>query len=610
MNRRFSSSRRAAPMWRVLLAAAPLALSGLPATQAFAQQPPAAPVPAATPAATPSPDAAPPPNSALDDRLFYQLLVGEIALTQGDLGTAYTWLIDAARRTRDDALFRRSIDIAIQARNGEQALQAARAWRLARPENLEPLRLQVQLLMGTGRAAEVSDPLRSLLEQTPLAERPGLIAALPRFLQRSGDAAATARLMDEVLKPHREQPETAVASRVAQGRAWLEAKDSARALALAREAHALEAAAPGPALLALELMNQRPEAEALVQAHLAAPGAEPALRLAYARVLTGSQRFADAISQLEAAVKAQPQEAGPYLTLGALHLELKHAAEGQAALERFVELVTPPPGQPAAGDDGQPDDRLVQAWLMLAQAAEMRGDFKAAESWLSRIADPDRALEVQTRRATILAREGRVREARALLRALPERNAEEARAKLSAEAGMLREVKRWKDAYEVLGQAVQRFADDTELLYEQAMMAEKLDRDAEMERLLRRVIALKPDNAHAHNALGYSLADRGQRLPEARTLIARALELAPGDPFITDSLGWVEFRLGNRAEALRLLRQAYAARPDTEIGAHLGEVLWAEGQRDEARRIWRESKGRDAANEVLRETLARLRVEL
>jgi Flp pilus assembly protein TadD len=158
--------------------------------------------------------------------------------------------------------------------------------------------------------------------------------------------------------------------------------------------------------------------------------------------------------------------------------------------------------------------------------------------------------------------------------------------------------------------ASQRFPDDTDLLYEQAMVAEKLDRLVEMERLLRRVIALKPDIAHAHNALGYSLADRGIRLPEARALIQRALELSPGDPFITDSLGWVEFRLGNQDEALRLLRQAYAARPDTEIAAHLGEVLWALGQRDEARRIWQESAGRDAANDVLRETLARLKVGL
>lgn len=602
MNRRNPPTRPAAPVVRSLVAAAALAW-GTPAV--LAQRPATPPAPPAATAPAP-----PPQNSLLDDRLFYQLLVGEIAFTQGDLGTAYAWIVDAARRTRDDGLFRRSVDIAIQARNADQALAAARAWRLARPENPEPLSLQVQLLMGTGRAAEVTEPLRSLLEQTPAADRAALIASLPRFLQRANDAPLVARLLDDVLKPHRDRPQTAVAARVAQGRAWMEAKDPDRALALAREAQGLEAGAPGPALLALELMRQRPDAESLVRTHLAGPGAEPAVRLAYAHVLTSALRYGDAVAQLELATQAQPLEPGPYLTLGALHLELKHPAEGEAALRRFVELAGAPAAAGAADAAGEPDDRLEQAWLMLAQAAEMRGDFKAAEGWLARIADPDRTLEVQTRRATMLAREGRVREARALIRALPERGADDARAKLQAEAEVLREVKRWQEAHEVLTQALQRFGDDTGLLYQKAMIAERLDRMAEMETLLRRVIALKPDDAHAHNALGYSLADRGQRLPEARQLIERALQLAPGDPFITDSLGWVEFRLGNKDAALRLLRQAYASRPDTEIGAHLGEVLWSLGQRDEARRIWRESKGRDAANEVLRETLARLRVDL
>jgi Flp pilus assembly protein TadD len=197
-----------------------------------------------------------------------------------------------------------------------------------------------------------------------------------------------------------------------------------------------------------------------------------------------------------------------------------------------------------------------------------------------------------------------------MVRAVPERNAQDARAKLLAETQVLREVQRWSDAYDVLEAGQQRFADDTDLLYEQAMLAEKMDRLDDMERLLRRVMAIKPDHHHAYNALGYSLADRNVRLEEARTLIARALELAPGDPFITDSMGWVEFRLGNRSEALRLLRQAYAVRPDTEIAAHLGEVLWVSGERDEARRVWRDAKRRDADNEVLRETLARLRVDL
>jgi Flp pilus assembly protein TadD len=217
---------------------------------------------------------------------------------------------------------------------------------------------------------------------------------------------------------------------------------------------------------------------------------------------------------------------------------------------------------------------------------------------------------VQTRRAVLLARRGDVDGARNLVRAVPERTVQDARAKVLAETQVLREVRRWADAYAVLDAAAARFPDDTDLLYEQAMMAEKMDRLVDMERLLRRVIEVRPDHHHAYNALGYSLADRNLRLDEARALIVRALELAPGDPFITDSLAWVEYRAGNLDEALRLLRLAYASRPDTEIAAHLGEVLWMKGERDEARRIWRDAQRRDADNEVLRETLSRLRVDL
>jgi tetratricopeptide (TPR) repeat protein len=582
----------------------------------------------AAPAAESTP--APVQNSAMDDRLFYQLLIGEMALGAGDAGSAYELMLDAARRTRDDGLFRRAADIALRARAGDQALAASRAWRLAKPDSAEAARLQLQILLLMNRPEAVAEPLRALLTLTPAAERPGLISVLPRFLQRAGDARAVARLTEDALKPYRDAEATRVPVRIALGRAWLEAGEPARALELAREAQGLEPASPGPALLGMELMRGQPAAEALVLDYLKQPQAEPALRLAYVRVLTGAQRYPDAVAQLQTLTRQQPDVAQPYLSLGALQLELKNVNEGEAALRRYVELAQPLAARQAAtaaneplmargGDDDGPDDDepaagpaqgLVQAWLMLAQSAEQRRDFAAAEAFLAKIDDPRSALDVQTRRASILARQGKIAQAREIIRGSPERSADDARAKLMAEAGVLRDVKRWADAYEVLGSASQRFNTDPDILYEQAMMAEKLNRLPDMERLLRRVIELKPDNAHAYNALGYSLAERKLRLPEARQLIQRALELAPGDPFITDSLGWVEFQLGNLPEAARLLRQAYTTRPDTEIAAHLGEVLWALGQRDEARRVLREARGRDGSNEVLRETLARLRVDL
>ena len=582
--------------------------------------------------AAPAGAANPPLNSPIDAPLFYQLLIGELELRAGQAGNAFQVILDAARRTRDEQLFRRALDIALQARAGDQALVATRAWRIALPESLDAIRMQLQTLVGTNRLGDTVEPLRTLIAQTPAAERPGLVAALPRFMQRASDRKQAATIIEQVLEPMRRQPALAVAAQVAIGRAWLAAGDGDRALALAEAAQQADAKAPGPALLALELMPSRPQAERLVVDHLKQPGAEPAIRLAYVGALTTAQRLLDAAAQLAIVTRERPDLAPPFLTLGAVQLELRHPREAEAALERYLQLaqVAPTaasqaPAAAAAGaaaatssgesagdeedDEAKPDRAIVRAWMMLSQAAEMRKDLPAAEAWLARIEPAQRTIAVEQRRATLLARQGQIEAARAMLRGFPERAVGDARTKLVAEAQLLRDVKRLPESFAVLADAAQRFPNDVDLLYEQAMVAEKIDRLPDMERLLRRVIELRPDHAHAHNALGYSLADRGQRLTEARTLIVRALELMPGDPFITDSLAWVEFRLGNREEALRLFRRAYAARPDTEIGAHLGEVLWTLGQRDEARRIWREAAGRDADNEVLRETLQRLRVE-
>jgi tetratricopeptide (TPR) repeat protein len=558
-------------------------------------------------------------NSNLDSQLFYQLLIGEIELRNGQPGNAFEVLLDAARRAKDEQLFRRATDIALQARAGDQALTAVRAWRSTLPESEDALRYLLQLLVSLNKVPETLEPMRALLKLTPPAQRPGLINSLPRFFTRAADRAQAAGLIEQALQPYVDAPETRAAARVSMGRAWLAAQDSAKALDLAKRAHALDPAAEGPALLAIELLPGA-AAEEIVASHLKAKPASNGVRLVYVRALTTSQRYADAIAQLDVATRTEPKLAPPWLTLGALHLELRHPAEAEAALNTYVRLVesnadarSAAPDTSADADEeapAGPDEGLTQAWLLLSQAAEQQGNFGAAESWLSKVDNPQRVLEVQSRRATLAARQGKVSEARELIRRVPERSPEDVRAKLLAEAQVLREVKQWSEANAVLTQANQKFQNDADLLYEQSMMAEKLDRMDEMERLLRRVMEIKPDHHHAYNALGYSLAERNLRLPEAKKLIQKALELSPGEPFITDSLGWVEYRMGNREEAIRLLRGAYKSRPDPEIAAHLGEVLWVNGQRDEARRIWTEGRKRDSANDVLRETLARLRVDL
>ena len=559
-------------------------------------------------------------NSAMNGPLFQQLLLGEIEVRGGDLSAGYQLMLDAARRTRNEQLFRRATDIALQGRAGDEALVAVKAWRLAIPESVEALRYEVQLLVQLNRTAEVVEPLGALIKATPAVERNALIGALPRFLARSADRAQAAQIIERLLLPYADAPETRIAARVSIGRGWLGAINGEKALALAQNAHETDRAAEAPAGLALEMLPGTPAAEDIVKQHLAIRPDSNAVRLLYVRTLLASQRLVDATAQLETLTRNAPTLPQAWLTLGALQVQLRDPVSAKAALLKYVEMVQAsdmPATEVAAGandeDDAPPsskEDALTRGYLLLSQAADQQNDIKAAEAWLAKIDNPKRALEVQARRASLLAREGKVREARELIRRVPEKSPDDARAKVLAEAQVLRDAKLWRDASDMLTQANKKFPDDVDLIYEQSMMAEKLNRLADMERLLRRVIELKPDHQHAYNALGYSLAERNVRLPEARTLIRKALELSPGEPSITDSLGWVEYRLGNRDEAVRLLREAYRGQPDAEIAAHLGEVLWVTGQTDEARKVWREGRKRDAANDVLRETLARLRVDL
>ena len=558
-------------------------------------------------------------NSELDAALFYQLLLGELELRKGMPTEAFELLLDAARKTKDARLFHRATTIARQARLAEQALTASQTWSEAFPDSLEAHRYYAQSLLELGRIPELAEPLRSMIRLAPPANRAMLIASLPRLLTRTSDLNAAASMLDSTLAPYLKQPETAIATRVALGRMWMAASDRKRALDLAQQAHALDPSAEGPALLALELLPWVSSAEPIVASYLATEPAGSAIRLIYARILTTTQRYTEAIEQFEGVTRNDPTTAAAWLSLGALHLELRQAQQAMDALQKYVQLVqahaaaTEAPGEaehdaPLEADAASPG--LHQTYMMLAQAAELLNDYSAAEAWLAKVDSPQRALEVQLRRASILARQGKLPEALELLRSTPETSTGDERAKLLAEVQILRDAKLWAEANTLLAAANQKFPDDVDLLYEQSMVVDKLGQPDEMERLLRRVIEINNKHHHAYNALGYSLADRNQRLPEARTLIRKALELKPGDPFITDSLGWVEYRLGHVEEATRLLRQAYRSRPDVEIAAHLGEVLWVSGQRNEARLILRDARSREPSNDVLRETMARLQVDL
>ncbi len=539
----------------------------------------------------------------LDAGLFYQLLLGELNAQGVEPATGYSLILDAARKTNDPALYQRAVDLAFQARSGDAALQAARAWKQAHPASREANRYVLQILVALNRVADSAEPLKADIALAEPKERNAALGGVPRTYARVSDKKLAANVVEQALADSLANPATGAAAWTSVGRLRLAAGDAAGAVEATRRAQAVNPRAEGPALLALELMDPKlPQAELLVRRYMEGKPL-PELRMGYARALLDAQRYAEATQQLQIVTAEKPDYPEAWLVQGTLQLQDNQGAAAEASLKRYIELAQ---SQRAGEERGR---GLAQAYLSLSRIAEKRKDFALAGAWLDKIENQQDLVAAQHRRASLLARQGKLDEARKLLRSLPDRTPADARTKLQAEVQLLREHKQFKAAYDLLAQATAKPPFDADLVYDQAMLAEKLNNLPDMERLLRQVIASKPDYHHAYNALGYSFAERSLRLPEAKELIKKALTFAPEDPYISDSLAWVEFRMGNKAEALRILDTAYKARPDADIAAHLGEVLWSLGQRERAQAIWKEGLLLNSENETLQETLKRLRVK-
>ncbi len=546
-------------------------------------------------------------HSALNGEIFYQLLLGELNARGGEPGTGYSLILDAARKTKDAKIFQRAVEIALLARSGDSALLAARAWQQTLPESREANRFIIQILTGLNRTADTLEALKFEISATPPADRNTVILAIPRYFARVSDRKLAATTVEQALSSYVSSVPFAAAAWTSIGRLRLEAGDNDGALAAARKAQSLDVSSEFPALLALALMNAKVRpAEELLKNYLSGD-AKPEIQMEYARLLLGQQRYAEGQAELQVTTRKHPDYAPAWLIQGALALQEKNDLVAEPSFLRYVQLVTA-----AQTREKKPefDQGLTQAYLSLAQIAEQRKDYSQADAWLQRVDNPDDRFNAQMRRAAILARQGKLDEARLLIRSQPEKMPADARLKISAEVQLLRDYKQYSVAYQFLADAVNRYPSDLDLFYDMAMVAEKLDKFDDMERLLRGIIAIDPKYHHAYNALGYSLAERNLRLPEAKQLVQKALAFAPGDPYISDSLGWVEFRMGNFDEALRILQEAFAAKPDAEIAAHLGEVLWRAGRREQALQAWREGVKLNNDNATLIETLKRLRVTL
>jgi tetratricopeptide (TPR) repeat protein len=447
--------------------------------------------------------------------------------------------------------------------------------------------------------AEAEAVFAERLKAAPAAARGVVMFQMQQFLLRARDKAAAFALMERVVAPYGSTMEAHLV--LAQGA--YAANDTERAVAEARRALELRPDSELALLTMAQVLQDVDAANRLFSGFLERNPHAREVRAAYARMLVEQKQYDKARAQFETLLKEQPDNAGTLYALGIMSMQGSDMARAEDYFKRYVAVLE-------KSSDGERDPS--KALLILAQIAEERRDYDGALALIDRIDGDDARLyfTARVKRAHLTARKGGVDDAVRQLHDITAADPAEQAELLQTEGQLLRDAGRSAEAFMLLGDAVSRYPDSPDLLYDFALAAEKMGNTEQMEKALRKVMAVVPDNHHAYNALGYSLAERGVRLEEAFELIDKALKMAPGDPYIMDSMGWVQFRLGHLKEAEAILRQAYALRGDAEIAVHLGEVLWHKGDKAAAEKLWREASAKDPKNDALRSTLARLNTSL
>lgn len=583
-------------------------LSGLLSACALApkQEAPTPPVPA-EPVAAVDPDQAAAeaavaeklPDIKLTPTLMHQLMKAEFDFRKGDWQGPYLTMLSLAQQTRDPRLARRAAEMAVAGKQADDALAAIKLWRELAPGSEEATQYYLGLVILSDNISGAEEILKRKLDEATPATRGVVMLQAQQLLLRARDKAAASAMLERLIAPYGDTME----GRVVLAQAALAKGDKVAAMREAQAALAIKPDSEVAVLTLAQVVEDEQKIVDLLGQFLARYPNAREVRSARARVLVNQKQFEPARREFEVLLKDQPDNAATLYALGVLSTQLHDNKSAEQYLTRFVEVV---------GTNPEDERDPSRALLILSQIAEERGDIKAALAWVDKIEseDPKTQLSVQLWRAQLIGKQGDIEGARKLLGTLqPAEPSEQAQVALT-EAHILREAGRVPEAYKLMEKAAERFPNNPDLLYDFALLAERVGQVDVMEKTLRAVMEQAPDNHHAYNALGYSLAERNIRLQEAYQLIDKALKMAPGDPFIMDSMGWVQYRLGNLKEAEAHLKRAYALRNDPEIAVHLGEVLWQAGRQDDARKLWREAQAKDPKNTTLRDTLARLGLSL
>ncbi|HKT97141.1 MAG TPA: tetratricopeptide repeat protein [Paraburkholderia sp.] len=589
-----------APGPRRLIGAAVLAAWALTTSSAYAQDQ----APGSDDTSVTMPDAFGPaspdemkdlPSVPLTSQIVFQVLAAEIALQRNQPAPAYQTYLALARDTHDPRMAQRATEIALAAQSPTDALTAVQLWQQYAPDSERAAQLDASLLVLAGKPADAQPLLARELARVPADSRGQALLSLQLLLSRGPNRAGGLDTLKALLKDDMNRPE----AQLALGRQELLVDDVPAARKAFEQALAIKADyLPAALMLAQMGPEERQEGIASIEKYVQQNPKSREGRLALAQTYLAADRLDDAKKQFEILHKANSTDLMPLMALSLIDVQQKKYDEARQYLMQYSQVAEKTPG----ADPGQ-------GYIYLAQLAAEQKDDAGAQQWLDKIQpNSQQYVPAQITRAQMLDKQGKIDDARRQLASIQADDPRDQALIARTDASILFDAKRYPEAEARLAKATADFPDDPDLTYDYAMAAEKNGHYEVMEAQLRKLIKTQPDNPQAYNALGYSLADRNLRLQEADKLVEKASALAPDDAFIMDSVGWVKYRMGDNADAIKLLRKAYSLQPNAEIGAHLGEVLWKNGDQAGALQAWREARKLEPDNDTLLKTLKRFQV--
>lgn len=521
------------------------------------------------------------PQMELSSQMLYQFLLSDIAAQRGQPQWAAEGYLDLARKTRDLRVVKRAAQLAYESRQMELTLEAFKLWNELDSRAPMPKQMLATILMSSGQLDKAKPLLVELLAYDAANADKQIMQMYP-LLARAANKADVYRLLKDITQPYGKFAEIH----------WVLAQaanatgNGEEAMREAREARRIHPDWDLAVLLEAELIRPKYSPQALemtgkfLESH---PGAEE-VRKYYARALLEQKRYKESREQYQVLLEKQPGNTEIAFAIALLSIQMGELDRAEAELKQTLAA-------------GRKDSATVHYYL--AQLHEAKKNNAAALQEYQQVTEGEYYVQARLRTAYLLGKANKLAEAREILQKTNAHTNQQKVLLILTEAQLLRDAQKLEQAFKVLGKGLDKYANDPDLLYEAGMIADRMGKFDVSEKMLRQLIKVSPDHAHAYNALGYSLMERKVRLSEAMILVEKAHQLEPDDAAIMDSLGWGYFLTGETKKSLDFLRRAYAAYPDAEIAAHLGEVLWQSGAQDEARTVWQQAQQNHPENKVL-----------